>query len=111
MLCREVLRLKGTVPRTQDGWGVMPDMFFYRDPDEIDKEQEEARLAKEAAAGGADAPGTTDWDVGGGTGVVAAAADGGLDWAAEPTGTGDWATDPTGAANWGDPQQQATSWE
>lgn len=78
MLCREVLRLKGTIPRTDDGWSVMVDMFFYRDPDEIDKEQEDAKLAKEAAAlGGAEAAGG-DWDVAGGaTGALAAAQEGG----------------------------------
>ncbi|KAG8890260.1 structural constituent of ribosome [Tulasnella sp. 332] len=113
MLCREVLRLKGTVPRTPDGWNVMVDMFFYRDPDEIDKELEETRLAKEAAAA-AEAPvGTTDWDVAGGaTGAVGAAQAGGLDWSAEPAAEGaDWAAEPTGAASWGDAAPATASWE
>ncbi|ELU42685.1 40S ribosomal protein S0 [Rhizoctonia solani AG-1 IA] len=39
LLAREVLRLRGTVPRTPDGWNVMVDMFFYRDPQE-EQEQE-----------------------------------------------------------------------
>jgi len=52
LLCREVLRLKGQVPRTQDGWGVMVDMFFYRDPEEVEREQQEAIAAKAAAAAG-----------------------------------------------------------
>ena len=34
LLAREVLRIRGTIPRTQDGWPVMVDMFFYRDPEE-----------------------------------------------------------------------------
>lgn len=77
LLCREVLRLKGTVPRTPDGWGVMVDMFFYRDPDEVDKELEDARLAKEAAAA---EPAGADWDVSGGgaTGALAVAQEGGM---------------------------------
>jgi hypothetical protein len=60
-----VLRLRGTVPRSADGWNVMVDMFFYRDPEEVENQQREEAAAKAAAAGGdvtADAaPG--DWDV------------------------------------------------
>jgi len=96
MLCREVLRLKGTVPRTPEGWGIMVDMFFYRDPDEIDKELEEARLAKEALA--IEPAGATDWEVAGTGGAIATAQDVGLDWAADPNdptaGTTDWAAEP-----------------
>ncbi|KAK7433502.1 structural constituent of ribosome, partial [Stygiomarasmius scandens] len=36
LLAREVLRLRGTIPRTSDGWNVMVDMFFYRDPEEVE---------------------------------------------------------------------------
>ncbi|PKI83439.1 structural constituent of ribosome [Malassezia vespertilionis] len=50
LLCREFLRLRGIVPRTPNGWNVMVDMFFYRDPEEIEREQAEAALAKQNAA-------------------------------------------------------------
>lgn len=53
LLCREFLRLRGIVPRTPNGWNVMVDMFFYRDPQEIEQEQAEAALAKQAAAANA----------------------------------------------------------
>lgn len=53
LLCREFLRLRGVVPRTPNGWGVMVDMFFYRDPEEIEREQQEAALAKQSAAAAA----------------------------------------------------------
>lgn len=65
LLAREVLRLRGTIPRTSDGWNVMVDMFFYRDPEEVEKQQQEEAQAKAAAAAGEvdTAPGATDWDV------------------------------------------------
>ena len=51
MLAREVLRLRGTIGRKRD-WEVMPDLFFYRDPEEIEKEEQQKReaAAEEAAA-------------------------------------------------------------
>ena len=33
-LCREVLRLRGSISRALP-WEVMPDLFFYRDPEEV----------------------------------------------------------------------------
>jgi small subunit ribosomal protein SAe len=63
LLAREVLRLRGTIPRTSDGWNVMVDMFFYRDPEEVEKQQQEEAQAKAAAAGDADPAPVTDWDV------------------------------------------------
>jgi small subunit ribosomal protein SAe len=63
LLAREVLRLRGTIPRTPDGWNVMVDMFFYRDPEEVEKQQQEEAQAKAAAAGEADAAQVTEWDV------------------------------------------------
>ena len=68
MLAREVLRLRGTIPRTPDGWSVMVDMFFYRDPEEVEKQQQEEAQAKLAAAAGEDvAPVLSEWDVPSGT--------------------------------------------
>lgn len=40
LLAREVLRLKGTISRNQP-WEVMPDMFFFRDPEESPSEKVE----------------------------------------------------------------------
>lgn len=42
LLAREVLRLRGTINRTVD-WGVVVDLFFYRDPEETEKEEAAAK--------------------------------------------------------------------
>jgi|ERR1711868_38129 len=47
-LCREVLRLRGKVSRSVP-WDIMPDLFFYRAPEEIEK-QEQAELEKDIKA-------------------------------------------------------------
>lgn len=105
-LAREVQRLRGNLSRHED-WSVMPDLFFYRNSEEIKKQEEdEKRVAEEDSmpvetpadepaqednwAGDADkAPESNavvdDW--------TAQPAAGQQDWAAEtgPTG-GDWAS-------------------
>ncbi|ORX80809.1 ribosomal protein S2 [Basidiobolus meristosporus CBS 931.73] len=91
LLAREVLRLRGTLSRDA-AWDVMVDMFFYRDPEEAEKEAAEAAAAEKE--GNWEAPVEADWDVtADSTAVPVAAATG--DWAAEPS---DWAADATGAA-------------
>jgi len=51
LLAREVLRLRGTVSR-QEKWNVMPDLFFYRDPDEVEEEKEELGALETRPIGG-----------------------------------------------------------
>jgi len=120
LLAREVLRLRGTIPRTSDGWNVMVDMFFYRDPEEVEKQQQEEAQAKAtAAAGEAVEAGLPEWDAtaapaAGGINPGLVAGEGGaLDWSADAPATGptDWAAEPTGPSGWGADATAGSGWD
>merc|ERR1712142_1391414 len=123
LLAREVQRLRGQVSRSQP-WEIMPDLFFYRAPEDIEKQEQEERQEAEqrqAAKDGdaekmpfvPDAPelvGEGDWE----NEPKAAAAAGGefvaqkaYEWDAQPAAQqGDW-TESGGDAGW---DQSAQDW-
>jgi small subunit ribosomal protein SAe len=102
LLAREVLRLRGTIPRTRDGWNVMVDMFFYRDPEEIEKQQAEEAAAKTQAAEIEGAV-TAEYEVtaahqAGAINPTLVGQEATLDWAADTAGPTDWSAEAgTGA--------------
>jgi len=60
LLAREVLRLRGTINRTSN-WDVMVDLFFYRDPEELEQQVKEEAAAREPAVEEVVAP-AGEWD-------------------------------------------------
>ncbi|CAN6644847.1 small ribosomal subunit protein uS2A [Trichomonascus vanleenenianus] len=89
LLAREVLRLKGVLPDRQTQWSVMPDLYFYRDPEEAEApaqaEEAEATVEEVAQAEGTIVAAGDEW---------AAAPDANADWAA----TDDWAAEAAPSA-------------
>lgn len=107
MLSREVLRLRGIIPRDTK-WDVVVDLFFYREPEEAEKEEQAAKEAVAAVVKPAEIPAAlegqdTDWNTIETT-----------DWAAEVTpvapvaaappyvgpATDDWATEVAQETQW-----------
>ncbi|KAF8795634.1 Symplekin like protein [Argiope bruennichi] len=93
MLAREVLRMRGTISRELK-WDVMVDLYFYRDPEDAEKEEQAAVQAERPVKDAADFQ-NEPW----GGGEVAAVQPEVSDWAAEPTPvyteTEDWAAQPS----------------
>lgn len=91
MLAREVLRFRGTISRAQP-WSVMCDLYFYRDPEDVEKDEQAQYQAlqsgAEAAYPAAAAP--EEWTAAApaATGFAAPAAE---EWGATAVATtGDW---------------------
>ena len=83
MLTREVLRLRGSISRDIP-WDVVPDLYFYRDPEEVEKE-EQAKAEQELQI-------AQEW----GGATITTETTGEEQWGDTTGGGGDWSTEGTG---------------
>lgn len=104
-LAREMLQLRGTIDRRVP-WEIMPDLYFYRDPEDVEREEEEA--AKAATAEAPVATGYEQWDQAGATAAPEEAIPVTADWEAQQAAA---AIVPQGVAFSAAPQQVAPAAE
>merc|ERR1712158_293957 len=92
-LAREVLRLRGSISR-ELAWDVMPDLFFYRDPEEAEKEEQarQEAIAEAKNAAKAQVPAKVD-DTWGGEEMTTDWANPQAPVAAPAPQTSDWASE------------------
>lgn len=109
LLAREVLTMRGTVNEANP-WSEMVDLFFYRDPEELEKEEEEAQedafAARPAEWSSAAPVAATEW------GADGAAPD--AEWGAAPEAGAPAAAAGEQPIDWGAPQEAAPAaagWE
>merc|ERR1719373_1558969 len=100
LLAREVQYLRGSLPRTQQ-WEVMVDSFFWRDPEELERQEEMDNTFQDWSAKAAP---VENWDaaapVGDWADASAAPAAGAASWEAPAAGGDDWSAAAGGAQQW-----------
>jgi small subunit ribosomal protein SAe len=109
LLAREVLRLRGTVPRDAP-WDVPVDLFFHRDPEELEKTETEQFEEAVVPTAGWDATAMSAPDFGGPAPIPSPME---TDFSAPATSGGDWggvSGAATGGAEWG-AAPASTNWD
>lgn len=112
LLAREVLRMRGSISRTEE-WAVLPDLFFYREPEEKTEEAEEEKA--EVAEPVAEEQAPAQWEQAAPETVPAEVAAAGEVAPVVAQASGSWADAPAAAAapaeSWGAATTTATqSW-
>jgi len=99
LLAREVQYLRGSLPRTQQ-WEVMVDSFFWRDPEELMRQEEMEQDFQQEWTAPATKPAAEDWSAQAGAGEDWGAQAGDASWDAPAAGgADDWsAAAPAGQA-------------
>ncbi|KAJ1478885.1 ribosomal protein S2, flavodoxin-like domain-containing protein [Baffinella frigidus] len=95
LMAREVLRLRNVISRSTP-WDIMVDMFFYRDPEEAEKEADAMEADNKALEAPSDAFAAVAAP---GFGAEMGATAGAADWAGTGAAAGDWGAQ--GAGEWG----------
>jgi len=98
LLAREVQYLRGTISRSNP-WDVMVDSFFWRDPEELERQEEVEQTFQAPAAPTWEQSKEETWE---GTG--------GGDWADASAGDGSWDAPAGGQQDWNAAGQQNQSW-
>eukprot|EP00003_Mantamonas_plastica_P004191 TRINITY_DN1330_c0_g2_i1.p2 TRINITY_DN1330_c0_g2~~TRINITY_DN1330_c0_g2_i1.p2 ORF type:complete len:286 (-),score=102.24 TRINITY_DN1330_c0_g2_i1:135-992(-) len=98
LLAREVLRLRGTINREEE-WEVMVDMFFYRDLDEIEEEENATAEAEASNEEVVAEEATEEFD---------AEAD---NWDGEGQANTDWSASGGNTENWSEAGKEGGNWD
>lgn len=104
LLAREVLRLRGTIPRSAP-WEIMPDLFFYRAPEDIEKQEQQEKLDEESKKVDQNNDGPVDFTIDAPT--IGAGDDAG--WENDIPETKEFTSNTQKVENWDQPAEKAAA--